>query len=64
MSKGSKVKLTLPPNWAYGRIGAGRLIPPHATLEFEIQLFDIRKKIMPEIEFENLGDTKNYPTKG
>ena len=64
MSKGSKVKIILPPKWAYGKKGAGRLIPPNAILEFEIQLYDIRKNFLPTIEFELLGDTKNYPVKG
>jgi len=40
MKKGSRYKLTLPPSLAYGEAGAGRQIPPNATLVFEIELLD------------------------
>ena len=34
-------KLTIPPELGYGARGAGKLIPPHAKLVFEIELLDI-----------------------
>lgn len=38
MSIGQKIRLSLPPEYAYGRRGLGNIIPPNATLNFEIEL--------------------------
>jgi len=43
MKIGGKAKLTCPPAIAYGARGAGGVIPPNATLEFEIELLAVKK---------------------
>ena len=44
MKTGGKAKLTCPPAIAYGQRGAGGVIPPNATLVFEIELLAINGK--------------------
>jgi FKBP-type peptidyl-prolyl cis-trans isomerase FkpA len=42
MKVGGKVRITCPPAVAYGERGAGGVIPPNATLNFEIELLAIQ----------------------
>ncbi|MGD9774401.1 FKBP-type peptidyl-prolyl cis-trans isomerase [Diaphorobacter sp.] len=42
MKPGGKARLTCPPAIAYGARGAGGVIPPNATLTFEIELLSVR----------------------
>lgn len=43
MKPGGKARLTCPPETAYGSRGAGGVIPPNATLNFEVELLSVAR---------------------
>lgn len=43
LSKGQRAKLTITPDYGYGARGAGGVIPPNATLIFDVELLEVKR---------------------
>jgi FKBP-type peptidyl-prolyl cis-trans isomerase len=54
---GQTVRLTIPPSLGYGERGAGDVIPPNATLTFDIEVLKAEQGVKVEIQQPGQGES-------
>jgi peptidylprolyl isomerase len=62
LNVGSKARLIIPPELGYGAQGAGNVIPPNATLIFEVELVSVQPPPPPPPDAPTSVDAASYTT--
>ncbi|MGM0552652.1 MAG: FKBP-type peptidyl-prolyl cis-trans isomerase [Pseudomonadota bacterium] len=56
MREGGRREVVIPPELAYGERGAGNIIPPNATLTFDLEVVEVRRAPFHALDNEGLAE--------